>query len=118
MSVCLSLSLCVCQSVSVSLPAPPYWLFSKTGMLVGASGIEIYSQMQAGMGGDQVETVNYYKWALVIKIGSRVENTLVLTHRALWLYLINCRIPRSELNKQPPKSLCNNKKQKTNKTQF
>lgn len=116
--MCLSVSISLCVSVCLCLSSPPYWLFSKTGMLVGASGIEIYSQMQAGMGGDQVETVNYYKWALVIKIGSRVENTLVLTHRALWLYLINCRIPRSELNKQPTKSLCNNKKQKTNKTQF
>lgn len=38
-----------------------YWLFSKAGMLVGAAAMEIYSQIQAGMGGDQMETVNYQK---------------------------------------------------------
>lgn len=36
-----------------------YQLFSKTGMLIGAAAIELHSQMQAGMGGDQVETFNY-----------------------------------------------------------
>lgn len=35
------------------------WLFSKAEVLEGAAAIEIHSQMQAGMGGDQLEAVNY-----------------------------------------------------------
>ena len=62
-------------------------------MLVGADAIKIHSQIRAGLGGDQVETVNYQE-----KKDSGHHNRqqggkhLVLTHRALWLWLISCRI--------------------------
>lgn len=75
-------------------------------MLVRAAAVEIYSPTQAGMGGDQVATVNCQK-----KMGSShhnrqlVENMLVLIHRALWLWLINCRIQGMNLTQ------CNHKKQ-------
>ena len=52
-------------------------------MLVGAAAIEIYSQMQAGMGGEQVETVNYQeKSGLGHYYRQQGGKHIGLTHRA------------------------------------